>query len=84
MVKTKDMILIVEICRGWITKINFPAQHSSRVLPTWWFYYASKALESAVYCLNGARGKFGENETSVRVARGDSKEQLQLLECLDR
>ena len=28
-----------------------------------------------------ARGKFGEQERGVRVARGDTREQLQLLEC---
>ena len=28
-----------------------------------------------------ARGKFGEHERSVRLARGDSREQLYLLEC---
>ena len=37
--------------------------------------------DSCVYRVMDARGKFGEHERCVRVARGDSRVQLQLLEC---
>ena len=53
----------------------FFVPHSTHV-DQFTFHYRIGSCLACVYRVMDARGKFGEHERSVRVARGDSREQL--------